>query len=545
MTTSFAQLANKPPPRLLVIGDLILDRYTWGDAERVSPEAPVMVLRVDRREVRLGGAASVAMLLRALGADVTLAGVVGDDSEGRTLQALLDDEKIKVVGKVPAPSQSLRDERGPRHTTMSPELPTAELRPTVLADPSRPTTVKERFIGRAANRHPHQILRVDQETREPIGAVLETILVQAIFDTLGERSLIDAVLISDYAKGVCTPRLLQTVIAAACERDIPVIVDPALVADYACYRGATVLKPNRRQAELATGMKISSPADAFAAATALLQELQIPAAVITLDALGMVVAVELGGGESGDLPSYTHLPTRQRTIYDITGAGDMVLAALGFCVASGMPLKEAARVANVAAGLEVERFGVGPVTRDELQAALVLESLNQGEERRPHSKVGSLSQIVERIAGDRAAGKRIVFTNGCFDLLHRGHLACLHEAAALGGVLIVAVNSDASVRLLKGPSRPVLDENDRAAMLSALSCVDHVIVFDDATPHRLLEAIRPDVLVKGGTTGEIVGREVVEAYGGEVRHVGEAPGISTSHIVSKIGLQTQEKAFRT
>lgn len=560
MTTSFAQLKNIPPPRILVIGDLILDRYTWGDAERVSPEAPVLILRVDSREVRLGGAASVAMLLRGLDADVTLAGVIGDDHEGRTLQALLDDEKIKVVGTVPVPPESLYDRTNSRHAEASSNGRTGGLKPTLLVDPSRPTTLKERFVGRAANRHPHQILRVDQEAREPLSAEIEDTLLGAILEHLGDYSPIDAVLISDYAKGVCTPRLLETVIAVANERQIPVIIDPARIADYARYAGATLLKPNRIQAELASGLSISSPEEAFAIADKLRRELRLPAVVITLDREGMVVVEGAADGEAareglnshefndGEGGVRHHIPTQPRAVYDITGAGDMVLATLGVCLASGMPLADSASVANVAAGLEIEKLGVTPISREELQTALLLSNPldREGQATRSalattlssettiSSKLTTIPELVELAYGYRTAGKRIVFTNGCFDLLHRGHVACLNEAAALGDVLIVAINSDASVRRLKGLGRPVINEDDRAAMLAALASVDHVLIFDEPTPCHILEVIRPDVLAKGGTTSEIVGREVVEVYGGQVCRLRESPGISTSHIVSRI-----------
>ena len=500
-------------PRILVLGDLILDRYTWGNAERVSPEAPVLVLRVDSREVRLGGAASVAMLLRGLEAEVALAGVVGDDPEGRTLCSMLNDDRIE-----------------------------SDL---VVVDSDRPTTTKERFVGRAASRHPHQILRVDQETQDPISLAIEERLSATILGRLDEYR---AILISDYAKGVCTPRLLQTVIISANKRGIPVIVDPARIKDYERYRCCTLLKPNRVEAELATGSTIRTPADALAAGENLRQQLEAASVLVTLDQEGMALV---------DAGSCRHFSTNPRTVYDITGAGDMVMAALGLSLASDVPLSESVQIANAAAGLEVTKFGVAPITRLELRRALAPPDATGGTGESGEScsypksqidkptsthKLITLAEAVSLAANYRSQGKSIVFTNGCFDLLHVGHLTCLQEAAALGDVLFVGVNGDESVRAVKGPDRPIINERDRAAMLAAIDCVDHVLFFDDLTPHMLLETIRPDILAKGGSTTEIVGHEVVEAYGGRVLRLSESGGVSTTQIVSRI--QTQ-RALRS
>ena len=429
-------------PRLLVLGDLILDQYTWGDAERVSPEAPVLILRVDTREVRLGGAASVAMLLRGLDAGVTLAGVVGDDPEGRTLQSLLKDERIDT-------SQLL------------------------IVDKDRPTTTKERFVGRAANRHPHQILRVDEESRDPIESKTEEWLATAIasrIPALGkERTCpmwkyqardiatgrevhvplcpeledFEAVLISDYGKGVCTPRLVQTVIGFATERGVPVIIDPARISDFDRYRYATLLKPNRVEAELATGMTIRTPADALAAAAKLRQQLQVEAVLITLDRDGMVLVHADDVGQ--------HFPTQPRAVYDITGAGDMVLAALGLCLASRLSLQESVQVANAAAGLEVEKLGVAPVSRrqlkrcalallqDDVAATGVVRSCIPKSGSRIHPEI--LTTLSEAPAASAVLTalqpeKTIVFTNGCFrPAACRPCPTCLQEAATLGDVL--------------------------------------------------------------------------------------------------------------
>ena len=497
---------NFAPRRILVLGDLILDRYTFGNAERVSPEAPVVVLTVDNQEVRLGGAASVAFLLRGLEAEVTLAGVVGDDADGRTLMALLRDERIN-----------------------------AEL---VLADPSRPTTSKERIIGRAADRHSHQIVRVDHESRQPLADSIADELATRIVEQLRTYSVL---LISDYSKGVCTPELLRQVIDAARLHQIPILIDPARIADYSHYSGATLLKPNRVEAELVSGSRIHSPTDALEVAERLREQHQVESLLVTLDREGMVLSTDVSSENdstpicSSDDRGQNHFPTLPRSVYDITGAGDMVLAALGLSIANGAPLTDAVHIANVAAGLEIERLGVSQITLAELQSAYD-QSLFPC--RVQVSKSFSFEELLPCLAEYRTQGKSIVFTNGCFDLLHVGHVATLTQAAGLGDVLVVGVNTDASVRRLKGPTRPVIPEQQRAQMIAALAGVTHVVLFDEATPHRLLDAIRPDVLAKGGTTGDIIGREIVEAYGGQVVRLDEVPEISTTRVLAKI---TSEK----
>lgn len=475
-------------PHLLVIGDLILDQYTWGDAERISQEAPVIVLRADETESRLGGAANVCAMLRGLEATVSCAGVVGDDESGAELRGMLADDAVD-------------------HELVS-------------ADPSRPTTVKQRYIGRAAARHPNQILRVDRETRAPLDRRLEDELIRSLQASVAR---FDAVLISDYGKGVCTSRLLRATIEACRFAKVPVLVDPRRTDDYSVYRGATVLKPNRLETEQATGCRIKVPEDAFRAGQRLCEQLELETAIITLDRDGMALVPARGGGHV--------FATRTRAVYDITGAGDIVLAMLGICWAGGIAPADAVQLGNIAGALEVERTGVSKVTRDEIRQEMLTQSPAQFD------SILTLENLARFGAYQRRLGRRVVFTNGCFDLLHVGHVTYLAEAAAQGDVLVVGVNSDASVRKLKGPSRPVISQSDRAALLAALACVDAVIVFEESTPHRLLELLRPDVLVKGGTYAphEVVGREVVEAYGGEIRVTGVVDGISTTRIVESIG----------
>jgi len=474
--------------RVLVLGDLILDRYTWGNTTRISPEAPVPVLEADRDEVRLGGAAGVAYLARNLEAVVAVAGLVGDDPAGRTLGGLFDAAGI--------------DHR------------------LVLSDPGRPTTSKTRFVGRAGGRHPHQILRVDREVRDRLSAEREKQLLDAIAGRLGE---FQAVLVSDYDKGVCSPGLLRQVIAAATRRGLPVAVDPARVADHARYRGATLLTPNRQEAQRATGRTIDGSRAALAAGRQLCETCRADAVLVTLDREGIAVV--------GPRLADAIIPTRTRTVYDVTGAGDMVLAVVGMGLAVGVAPPVAARLANVAAGLEVERLGAAPVFRHEIEAELA------GRRTDARQVIVSLEAMARLSETYRRRGKTVVLANGCFDLLHAGHAAHLEEAARLGDVLVVAVNGDRSVRRLKGSPRPIIGQQQRAAMLAALRAVDHVVIFDADTPHALLGQIRPDVLVKGGTYDreEVVGGEVVERYGGEVRLTGKLDGVSTSRIVAVLG----------
>lgn len=475
-------------PRVLVVGDAILDRYIWGDAERVSQEAPVILLRADRDEVRLGGAANVANMVCGLEARVTLAAVVGDDGDGRCLVAEL--ERVGVDTSA------------------------------ILKDATRPTTTKERFIGRAQHRHPHQMLRVDREVRQPLDASHTEQLLQTVLPSLSGYS---AVLVADYGKGVCTPEILGAIIQEARRLGVPVIVDPRPGLDYTHYKGATAVTPNRLETRLATGVDVKTPADAFEAGGWLCRELDLQYAYITLDSDGMALVSRNGENEL--------LPTRKRQVYDITGAGDMVLAMIGVGLAAGLSPADIGRLANVAGGLEVEQIGVVPVQRNEMIADLLAGS------RSTNDKVCPLDELTRHVQARRRLGQRVVLTNGCFDLMHIGHVSYLQQAAAEGDCLIVAVNSDSSVRRLnKGPDRPIFSQQHRAMMLAALEAVDYVVVFDEATPHALLERLQPDLLVKGGTYhhDEIVGWELVESYGGQVKALGEIPGISTTRILQLV-----------
>jgi D-beta-D-heptose 7-phosphate kinase/D-beta-D-heptose 1-phosphate adenosyltransferase len=472
-------------PRLLVLGDLILDRYTHGTAGRISPEAPVPVLLAGPSEVRAGGAAAVAVLAAALGARVRLAGLVGADAESWRLRRLLDGAGV---------------EHG-----------------AVLDDPGRPTSVKERFTASLPGGPAQQLLRVDREERAPPSAERQRQLLAALEQGLRGA---DALLVADYGKGVCAPGLLTALVPLAGAEGLPVLVDPALGADYGAYRGAELLAPNRAEAERALGRSLAGPMDALAAARRLCEGHDCEAVAVKLDRDGLVLAAR---GEPD-----RHYPALARNVCDVTGAGDMVLAVLGLCRACGLGWDESARLACAGAALQVGRPGVAAITRAELAAALAPCG--------SAAKVVSVDQMAELAEGYRRQGRRVVLSNGCFDLLHAGHLACLEEAARLGEVLCVAVNADDSVRRLKGPGRPVVPQQERALLLAALDCVSHVAVFSEDTPHELLRHVRPDVLVKGGdyTAEQVAGREVVQAYGGRMCVTGHCPGPSTTQRLAQL-----------
>ncbi|MDB4786848.1 D-glycero-beta-D-manno-heptose 1-phosphate adenylyltransferase [Planctomycetaceae bacterium] len=479
---------NLGRPKILVLGDIILDRYIWGNADRISQEAPVILLREDREEIRLGGASNVANMLAGLDTDVVMAGVVGNDSDGDVVRKELEAAGVDVSG--------------------------------VISDPTRPTTVKERYIGRAHHRHPHQMLRVDREVKTAISSEIEVKILKAVTDALPECS---ALLISDYAKGVCTPGMLDLVIKRARAAGLPVIADPASSGDYKIYSGATAITPNRLETSLATEIEVESIEDAHRAGEVLCEKLNLDYAFVTIDSDG-IVAVRNDG-------SWAHHPTRKREVYDITGAGDMVLAMIGVGAAAGYSPDDLAKLANVAGGLEVEQIGVVTIKRDEIIGDLLSGNRGTG------GKVFELPQLGRQVDARRRLGQKVVLTNGCFDVLHVGHVTYLQQAREQGDCLVVALNSDSSIRgLEKGDDRPIFAQEQRAMMLASLEAVDYVVVFDEQTPHQVIETVKPDLLVKGGTylPEEIVGKEVVEAYGGEVRALGEVPGISTTEILRLI-----------
>jgi D-beta-D-heptose 7-phosphate kinase/D-beta-D-heptose 1-phosphate adenosyltransferase len=489
MSTELIELVHRlGQPRVLVVGDLMLDRYVWGDAERISQEAPVVLLHADKREERLGGASSVATLLRALGARVMLTGVVGEDRDANRIREILNDLGIDHEG--------------------------------VISDSSRPSTVKERYIGRAQHRHPQQMIRVDYEVRTPVAAPVEAQLVQALHRQVRKA---DVILVSDYDKGVCTPGLMASVVAAAKGQQLRVLADPIRGKDYRKYHGCSALTPNRLEAGLATGRLLETNEQALVAAADLREQLDLEVSIVTLDKDGMGMVHRDGRSKI--------FPTRPRQVYDITGAGDMVLSVLGMALAAGADYDAAIRLANVAGGLEVEKIGVATVTRDEilrdlLRAAPALDG-----------KLLTREALAEEMETRRRLGQRIVFTNGCFDVIHAGHVAYLQEARAQGDLLVVGLNSDESVRRLKGADRPVNPVDARAHVLAGLHAVDYVSIFAEPTPLELIETVRPNVLVKGADyrKDEVVGAEFVESYGGRVYLAPLREGYSTTRILRALG----------
>lgn len=483
------ELPALKPLRVLVAGEVILDRYLWGDVARISPEAPIPVVKVNRREERPGNAGFVMANLRALGAEVSALSVVGDDRNGRLLREIFDDLGI--------------DTR------------------SIVTDPGRPTIVKERILGsvQSARRATQQLLRVDDEDSHPLGAAVERALAEHLKQELKRA---DGVLISDINKGVLTPALLRAAIEGARRRGVPVVIDPRLSEDFSLYRGATALTPNRYETEVATGLRLTDRDVWRAAAENLVRKLGLRACLITLDRDGMYLA-ERGGADC-------YIATSPREVYDVTGAGDVVLTVFGLFVIAGLSFTSAAALANFAAGLEVSRLGTEVISRDDLVRAM--QSGHDGYER----KIVTPDELQAALGRERRAARRIAFTNGCFDLLHAGHIALLSFARAQGDLLVVGLNSDRSVRRLKGAGRPVYPAAERARILAALEAVDYVVIFDDPRAERIIAAVRPDVLVKGEDwRGQRVdGAELVKAYGGEVVLAPLLEGHGTSETIARL-----------
>ncbi len=493
MTDLVELVQNLGAPRVLVVGDVMLDRYVWGNAERISQEAPVILLRADTREERLGGASSVATMLQALGAGTSVIGVVGTDADGFRTRHILTGLGIDAEG--------------------------------VTADPDRPTSVKERYIGRAQAKHPQQMIRVDYESREPVSAAVERQLANVLVSKIRDA---DIVLVSDYDKGVCTPALLRVAVEEAKARGIRVIADPTRGGDYAKYRGCSSMTPNRLEAGLATNRTIHTNHDALASAAQLRDALGLEAGLVTLDKDGIALAHRDGRA--------TIFPTRPRQVYDITGAGDMVMAALGLALAAGADYDPAIRLANVAGGLEVEKIGVATVTRDEILADLLHAPFRTAERVPGAAKVTALPHLLAELESRRRNGQTVAFTNGCFDVLHAGHVQYLAEARRQADCLVVALNSDESVKQLKGPTRPLNKVDARALVLAGLQDVDYVTIFADKTPAAVIEAVRPDVLVKGADyqKADVVGAAFVEGYGGRVHLADLRDGFSTTSLIERM-----------
>jgi len=460
-----------------VVGDLMIDEYVSGAVERISPEAPVPVVRAQGSEHRLGGAANVARQIATLGARVSVAGICGEDAAAEQLLRLCAGAGI--------------DTRA------------------VLRLPGRHTTRKLRVVS-----HSQQLLRLDWEDVQPCTAEVSA----QLLTQLAASDPPDAIILSDYAKGVLTPETIAGIRGA--RGAVPLVVDPKH-RDFARYRGATTVTPNLHELEVAAGcsLDVADLAGIAAAARTLMASAGLESMVVTLGNHGMLV-VPAAGAE-------TAVPAMRHDVYDVTGAGDTAIAVLTLALAARAPLMQAAQLANAAAGVSVTQVGAVAVSAASIRDALAAH---------PDGKLLSRHELAARAATWRTEGKRIVVTNGCFDLLHAGHLALLSQAAKQGDVLVLAINSDASVRRLKGPERPLVPQAERAALLAALTFVDAVTIFEEDTPLQVLEAVRPHVLVKGGDyqPSEVVGRELVEAAGGRVVIVPLTPERSTSSLVARI-----------
>ncbi len=466
--------------RVLVIGDLMLDRYIHGEVDRISPEAPVPILRHAQRYERPGGAANVAMNVAGLGCEALLAGFWGEDAERRELEAALAAAHVDTVGVV---------------TT------------------ALPTISKTRIVGRT-----QQLLRLDIESAERPTAEDGNRLLERV-EALADK--VHAVVLSDYAKGALTRELCERVIRAARTAGIPVLADPK-TPDLSKYSGATAVCPNLGELRLATGVEAQDPEELLRAGEVQRKEHDFRYLAVTMSERGIRLLSD--GAEF-------HSASKAREVFDVSGAGDTVIATMAASLAAGLEIRTAVELANLAAGIVVGKVGTAPIAHHELTALLTpSKGISDGE------KILDRAQVAARVREWRAAGETVVFTNGCFDLLHVGHVTLLEDCRRFGSKVVLGLNTDASVQRLKGPSRPVVSEGDRARVMAALGAVDAVTLFEEDTPLALIEALEPDVLVKGGdyTAETVVGHEAVLATGGRVEIVPIVEGFSTTGIVRKL-----------
>ncbi len=467
----------------------MLDKYVWGEVKRISQEAPIPVLNVTSEEVRPGGAGSVANNLTHLGAKVCCYGVIGKDDEGKRLLDNLNSIGVETDGIVQAMD--------------------------------RPTTVKVRMMGhlQSAGKGIQQLLRIDYEKADDIEEEVQNEIIKKIENSIQR---VDIILISDMNKGVLTRRVLETIIKLGKDNKVPVIVDPRLSNDYTIYKGATVITPNRFETKLATGIKITDVNSMKSAGKKLLEESAFEYVVITADKDGMFLC---GNDGSSNL-----IPTVPKDVYDVSGAGDMVLSIFGFVFGSKNDIQNAAMIANIAAGIEVGKIGAVPISKSEILSELM------GGSNPLYTKIKVLDELEEILDNHRRSNERIVFTNGCFDILHIGHIEYLKFTRQQGDILVIGLNTDRTVREQKGEQRPFVSEDERARLISALEDVNYVILFDELTPDRLIKRLKPDVLVKGEDWREkgVVGREFVESYGGKVILAPFVKDASTTDIVTRI-----------
>lgn len=463
-------------PKILVIGDLMIDHYLWGNCSRISPEAPVQVVDIKKETTVLGGAGNVVNNLRALGANVTVMSVIGNDEVASELSMMLD---------------NLGCER------------------FLILDDKRKTTKKSRIIASH-----QQVVRYDRESKNEIDMESEKSLNIKVFETIHEY---DLVILSDYGKGVLTETLVNRIIFAANGANIKVLIDPK-GDDYRKYKGAYLLTPNKAEATLATGIDIIDDSSLMAALKKLRDVADLSIPMITLSEDGIAILVN---------EKIIKKPTVAREVYDVTGAGDTVIASLGYSLAKNDNIEKSVEFANLAAGVVVGKLGSATATIDEIEE--YKSTLHKSSIESHIKTFDEITSIVDRLKGK---GKKIVFTNGCFDILHRGHVSYLDVAKSFGDVLILGLNSDDSVRRLKGDSRPINNQEDRGFILAALESVDYVVNFYEDTPYELIKLIKPDVLVKGADyeDKEVVGSDIAS----EVRLVTFIDGKSTTSTIDKI-----------
>ncbi len=479
-------VTNLGSPKVLVVGDFMLDVYIYGDALRISPEAPVPVLKVTKNEYRCGGAGSVAADLAALGARPLCLGVIGDDRNSEILKKKLTEIGADITG--------------------------------LLQIANRPTISKQRLIGLAQHLHRQQLIRMDYEPTETLADELNKVILQTYKD---ELSSADIVCLQDYDKGLLSPSVCQQMIQLAVQVNKKVIVDPSLTSDYSKYLGATVITPNRKETSAAVGFEVTNAQTAAKAAEELVRKLKLQAVVITLDKEGAYLRTE-------DISQI--IPTRGRSVYDVTGAGDMVLATLAITLAAGCDYETAVQLSNITGGIEVEKFGTATVTIEEIANEIV------SQKRGTSGKVRSIEVLLDELTWHRKGKKTIVFTNGCFDVIHRGHIEYLEFCKSQGDLVVIGVNSDSSVKIIKGHARPINNQHDRAIVLAALEMVDYITLFDEPDPLNLIKKVKPDVLVKGEDWAEkgVVGREFVESLGGKVVLAPLVEGKSSTVTIEKM-----------
>jgi D-beta-D-heptose 7-phosphate kinase / D-beta-D-heptose 1-phosphate adenosyltransferase len=472
--------------RILVVGDIMLDQYHWGEVSRISPEGPVPIVHVREKSYVLGGAGNVAANLSGLGCQTTITGIYRNDPAGNRIRTILSEKNITN---------------------------------RLMENDSRSTITKTRIMAQG-----QQLIRLDEENPDPISPALSEKLFHTVETTLAEYH---AVILSDYGKGIFqSPGLCQKLITLCRENNLPVLVDPK-GTDWERYCHATAITPNTSELRLVAGTDFHNEETSLVdAGRSIRERLNIDWLIVTRGPKGML----LTGPDEQEIT----IPSVAREVYDVSGAGDTVISSITAAVAAGLSFPEAASLANTAAGIVVGKIGTQPITIAELDSALQLE--NSKRQTPGGINTHTLEGAKILIKAWRNAGKKIVFTNGCFDLLHPGHINLLHQAKAFGDRLIIGLNTDASVKRLKGDSRPILSEQDRAAILNALDCVDLVVLFDEDTPLSLISNLRPDILVKGADykPDQVVGRDVVESYGGQVRLVQLLEGYSTTEIAKKV-----------